>query len=119
MRTTPSAVTNDVPCSSASAGAHDHSARDVFAPRFDAARRLLAANATALPIAKGAHVGAVNSPAPASALLSRDHRCRCLQDACKQRRMLFDECDHPGAGTGASASPRFRESRRLRGRDCR
>jgi len=41
-------------------------------------------------------------------LVSRDNGCPCLLDGCKQRRMLFDECDHPGAGTGASALPRMR-----------
>jgi hypothetical protein len=62
------------------------------------------------PIRQGAHLGAVDGGRRSAALLSCDNACRRLQDACKQRRMLFDECDRPRAGTGASAWPR-RQSR--------
>jgi hypothetical protein len=51
-------------------------------------------------------------------MLSRDNGCRCLRDACKQQRMLFDECDHRSAGSGASASPRSRSRERAGAGDC-
>ena len=66
-------------------------------------------------IAKGAHLHRVDREArcrvASAVLLSRDDGCRCLQDACKQRRMLSGECDGPGAGTGASAWPHDCDSR--------
>jgi len=60
-----------------------------------------------LQIAKGGHIGGVDGGLRWSALLARENGCLCLQDACKQRRVLLDESDHPGAGTGTIGLPRL------------
>jgi len=60
-------------------------------------------------LAKGAHVHRVDREALcrviSAALLSRDNACRCLQDACKPQRTLFDECDRPGGLSCRRARP--------------
>ena len=93
---------------------HGHHARDTRAEVKAVLRVRVAAHLPFARSAAGRHDARRAAEGdPIRDLVSRVNGCRCLQDHCKHRRVLFDECDGPGTGTSASAWPRERKPERV------